>query len=88
MNDGGPAFPVFHGDGVYPQQGMSLRDYFALHGPEPSDEDVRRVMEREQRANPHNEPYHNLPKRRGPSEIRCALRYEFADAMLKAREES
>lgn len=65
--------------------GMTLRDYFAAHAPEPRDDDVSRIMRNEQLANPHNEPYHNKVRRRGEQEIRCALRYEYADAMLKAR---
>lgn len=84
--DGGPAFP--HGDvrGVPAEGfGMSLRDYFAIHAPEPSKEAVSLVMRMEQMQNPHNEPYHNKVQRRSEREIVCALRYEFADAMLAER---
>lgn len=92
IKDGDRAFPqkVFHalghGTGNWETTGgMSLRDYFAIHAPEPSHTDIMHIVERERLANPHNEPYHNKVRRRGVEEIRCALRYEFADAMLSAR---
>lgn len=86
QNDGGPAFPSdgAWGNGV-PERGMSLRDWFAATLPEPAREDVLRVQERERMANPHNEPYANKVRRRGEREIICALRYEYADAMLAER---
>ena len=34
-NDGGPAFPAEHFDLTDQEHGMSLRDYFAAHAPEP-----------------------------------------------------
>lgn len=76
------AFPV-----PLPSQksGMTLRDYFAAHAPEPPKEQIEMVMRREQAANPHNEPYHNKVRRRDELEIRCALRYAYADAMLAER---
>jgi hypothetical protein len=80
--DGCPAFPQHD---IRDGEGMSLRDWFAATLPEPSREDVLRVMERERMANPHNEPYHNKVRRRGEREIICALRYEYADAMIAAR---
>jgi len=61
----------------------TLRDWFALHAPEPSAAAVNMVMQMEQQANPHNDSY--KPKRRGDAEIKCALRYKFADEMLKVR---
>ena len=33
-NDGGPAFPCISGSANYHQEGMSLRDYFAVHATE------------------------------------------------------
>lgn len=89
-NDGGPAFPGqrYGSDGMPScdaEDGMSLRDYFAIHGPQPMRDDVLRVIERQRLANPHNEPYANKVKRQSEEEIVCALRYQFADAMLAAR---
>lgn len=90
-DDGGPAFPeTFQSrDGnVYTTEfrtGLRLRDYFATHAPNPTDEEIQRVETRERVANPHNEPYHDKVRRRGRLEIVCALRYEYADAMIKER---
>ena len=86
--DDGPAFPCqasnrVGASGPAWDQGMSLRDYFAAHAPEPSAEDVSTVQRREQIANPHNDSY--KPRRHDVLDIRCALRYAFADAMLAAR---
>lgn len=87
--DGGPAFPfaaVFAPDGTGYSDGapgMSLRDYFAIHAPEPTKEQIEQVGERERLANPHGDTY--KPRRRGWTEIACSLRYEWADAMLAAR---
>lgn len=84
-----PAFPLANqytanGESIcVGQSGMSLRDYIAIHAPEPAREDVHFVMQMEQQANPHNDSY--KPRRRGEAEIRCALRYKFADAMLEER---
>lgn len=80
-DDGGNAFPV--GGGDQRNAGMTLRDYFACRAPEPTKDDVESIMRREQMANPHNDHY--KPVRRGRTEIVCSLRYEWADAMLKAR---
>lgn len=90
-NNGGTAFPSnwidrdSTGTQVVREQypGMSLRDYFAIHGPEPRKEDIEFVMNREKAANPHGDNY--KPRRRGWNEIRIALRWEFADAMLAQR---
>ena len=91
MKDGGPAFPR-----LYPRAdeegrgGMSLRDYFAIHAPEPTEEEIlawkSRIERQEQMANPHNEPYANKVRRRGTLEIKCSLRFAYADAMLAERE--
>jgi hypothetical protein len=97
-DDGGSAFPQILGDNPMLQvdaqtrrvtvvgSGMSLRDYFAVHGPEPSTEQIAAVAEREKNANPHGDTY--KPPRRSWNEIRCALRYEWADTMLKARKDA
>ena|SRR3990167_2998195 len=65
--------------------GRCLRDEFAMYAPNPSEDDIHRVEERERLANPHNEPYFNKVRRRGRTEIICALRYEYADAMIAQR---
>lgn len=43
MKDGGPAFPQILGERYEPMstEGMSLRDYFAIHA---SEEDIKAVM--------------------------------------------
>jgi len=85
-NDGGPAFPESGERGkAAGGEGMSLRDYFAVHGPEPNKGDIDTVQEQERSRNPHNDHY--KPKRHSRKEIAAILRYRFADAMLAAREE-
>jgi hypothetical protein len=83
--DGGPAFPVVYPhvncDGV--DRGMTLRDYFAAHAPEASDEWIKEQAERDRLRNPHGDSY--KPARRSVMELRAAWRYEYADAMLKER---
>lgn len=79
--DGGTAFP-------YPaalERGMSLRDYFAVHAPEPKNGEVQALADMDRAANPHGDSY--KPKVRTWEEIGCYLRYRYADSMLKAREE-
>jgi hypothetical protein len=90
IKDGGPAFPVqeqvnVHGEHVmWAESGMTLRDYFAIRAPEPTKDrmDLERMKDRNR--NPHNDSY--KPPIRSDMEIRCALAYEYASAMLKARE--
>jgi hypothetical protein len=87
VNDGGPAFAALAatamGD-VHHQPGMSLRDYFAIHAPEPSSEAVNLQYNSDRMRNPHNDPH--KPRIRSDLEIRAAIRYEYADALLKSRE--
>lgn len=80
-NDGGPAFPVqdrTNEFGFAMQPGMSLRDYFAAHAPVTFDQVVQ--------------TYCNYPNMAHPDErktirfIEALLRYEYADAMLAARQ--
>jgi len=86
-----PAFPLAfvsreNGKGVVNvADGMTLRDYFAVRAPEPTKDEIDLILRMEQQANPHGDSY--KPRRRGVEEIKCALRYRFADAMLKARDE-
>lgn len=63
---------------------MTLRDYFAIHGPEPSEASIKEEADRERLANPHNDSY--KPRRRSWREIRASLRYDYADDLLKARD--
>ena len=65
--------------------GMSLRDWFAGHAPEPLAQEVQNIMNREQRANPYNDLSSGKPKVRSETEIRIALVWEWADAMLIER---
>ena len=88
-NNGGAAFPRFVPDGHYngsiDEQGMTLRDYFAIRAPEPSKERLERERQSDKNRNPYNEPH--KPPLRSDTEIRCVLAYEYADAMLCAREQ-
>jgi hypothetical protein len=84
-NTGGPAFPNegFNGWGS-PQEGMTLRDYFAIHA---TNEDVTRhiggpMVEEIQTDMQGRKMIVNRPIRRNREQARFA----FADAMLKARE--
>ena len=83
IEDGGPAYPV-PGDQPHPQMnGMSLRDWFAAHAPEPSESEIDRAYKLDKMRNPYNEPH--KPKLRSDLEIRAAHRFAYADAMLAAR---
>ncbi|NYS09353.1 hypothetical protein PBR31_00059 [Xanthomonas phage PBR31] len=81
-NNGGPAFPVPMEDR---HCGMDLRDYFAIRAPEPSKDRMDMGRRSDHNRNPYNEPH--KPALRSDMEIRCALAYEYADAMLRAREQ-
>ena len=94
IDDGGPAFPTKVGRSNLPLQvgndefimpGMTLRDYFAIHGPAPTAEAIKHHGEVERMANPHNEPY-GKPVRHSADEIAVILRYQFASRMLAERE--
>lgn len=76
-----PAFPVVTAKAYH--TGMNLRDYFAIHAPEPDENDLQSERRRDQTKNPHNDPH--KPRIRSDLEIRTQLRYEYADAMMKAR---
>ncbi len=98
IKDGGPAFPIpitSSPDGtIYDSLefsngktgGMTLRDYFAIRAPEPSESRISINRNRDSNRNPHNESH--KPHIRSEVEIRCDLAYEYADAMLRAREKS
>ena len=77
INRGGPVFPQPQTYGEWADgspwfEGMTLRDYFAIHGPEPSEQQVLDYFLNKQ----------TLDIRLA----RAELRYLEADAMLKARE--
>lgn len=86
IEDGGPAFARSGDEYAYGQQdGASLRDLFACHAPEPSENYVLMQMECDRAKNPHNDNYHNSHKIRSEIEIRAEFRFAYADAMLEAR---
>lgn len=61
---------------------LTIRDHFAAaHNPDPKDIQLER--ERDRNLNPYNDSYR--PKLRSTLEIICDLKFEYADAMLKAR---
>lgn len=62
---------------------INARDYFAIHAPCPTEEDIVREMKYDSSRNPYNDPH--KPELRSRLEITAYLRYKFADAMLLAR---
>lgn len=87
--DGGPAFPMLtniaHNSDWATDCGMSLRDYFAAHAPEPSEDEIGRQVSIDRSRNPYNEGPPK-PKIRERYEIIAYLKFRYADAMLKERE--
>jgi hypothetical protein len=67
------------------QPGMTLRDYFAAHSPEPHEQEVEMVMDNNRMLNPHNDGPPK-PRRLERREVVARLRYRNADAMLAERE--
>lgn len=80
---GGSAFPISTIDG-YTQDGMTLRDYFAIRAPECPASYISTQQGIDHQKNPHNDSY--KPKLRSTLEIIACWNYEYADAMLEARE--
>lgn len=79
------AFPS--GDGTYAKphvNGMTLRDWFATHAPEPSSDQMQIERGVDRGRNPYNEPH--KPKLRSDDEIKAQLAYRYADALLAERE--
>jgi len=74
INDGGPAFPVQDAS-TWQAHGLTLRDYFAAKALTAIYTDPSTV-----------ENWSNDPADVDYSEFCAALAYEFADAMLKARQ--
>lgn len=58
---------------------------FAALAPEPSKEDIIREMQQDRLANPYNEPH--KPKLRRHDEIVAQLKFKYATAMRKAKDE-
>jgi hypothetical protein len=86
-NTGGPAFPTTKplehwGD---PNQGMTLRDYFAAHATE---EDICTAMDLVKKVERVRDlgNGHKVIERGYPDNTRQIARYIHADAMLKARQ--
>jgi hypothetical protein len=88
IKDGGPAFPLrnMDPDDYIPFPGMSLRDYFAAHAPQPTDALIMMERQSDRHRNPHNDS--RKPKIRTETEIIASLKYEYADAMIAERERS
>lgn len=61
---------------------LTVRDWFAAHAPDPQEHEVGLQFAHDRAQ----DPYNNKGGRRSVYEIKADLRYEFADAMLKARQ--
>lgn len=94
-NTGGSAFPARnfivpkdledkHVRALMETQGMTLRDYFAIRAPECPASYISTQQGIDHQKNPHNDSY--KPKLRSTLEIIACWNYEYADAMLEARE--
>ena len=83
---GGPAFPTTQANGAnYGAAGMTLRDYFAAHAPkEVRDLDGWKVSDCAEALGLPEGVAYNWLKHYIP--LIAKLSYEYADAMLKARE--
>lgn len=88
-DNGGPAFPLlnpkigYHADIIQQAEGLSVRDWFAAHAPEPSQDYLDMEYQLDRHRNPHNDPH--KPQSRSPLQIKAQYRFAYADAMLAAR---
>ncbi len=85
-NTGGPAYPSPRWEGWgSPQEGMTLRDYFAAHATE---EDICTAMDLVKKVEVVRDlgNGHKVIERGYPDNTRQIARYIHADAMLKARD--
>lgn len=93
-SDGGPAYPQSKrewkadqtgGGFVMTEQngGMTLRDYFAGQASEPTDEWLDIMQNFDRNRNPYNEGH--KPRPRSYFELCADWRYQYADAMIAAR---
>ena len=62
---------------------MTLRDYFAVHAPTPSNEMIEQEMRCDRNRNPHNESH--KPPLRSRTEIEVCLKYAYTDTMMRVR---
>lgn len=81
-NDGGPVSPTYRKSGTYPHDinpmgGMSLRDYFAAHCPFTFTEFMGALVQ--------NDSFKQATSA-DMLQRYCTFRFEYADAMIKARE--
>lgn len=76
------AFP--YASGGAGREGMSLRDWFATFAPEPPDSWMKMWRQNDRDRNPHNDSY--KPKIRSDEELRATYKYQYADAMIAARD--
>lgn len=85
MSDDTKAFACASDNGY--QEGMDLRDYFAIHCPEPNTNEVLEIQRDNCRDNIKMKIYkdHPILKIEEEIEIRAMLRYKYADAMMKLR---
>jgi hypothetical protein len=82
-----PAFPVFHVSNGEPEpetMGLTVRDWFATFAPRPEQWRIDQEMKYDRNRNPHNDPPPK-PRLRSRAEVIADLRYEYADAMVRAR---
>jgi hypothetical protein len=82
--NGGPVFPSIMSGPNNMTGGMSLRDYFAAHAPQPTDNEIGSQQSIDRSRNPHNDGPPK-PQLRSREQVIAFLRYQYADAMLKER---
>jgi len=94
--DGGPAFPLAVTDGVFIQEGMSLRDYFAVHADQPGMTEIvaaagLRLLKGQIWADdegpifPSFNAWWESLDQNARFELSAQVRYAMAEAMLEAR---
>lgn len=76
-----PAFPRDHRH--FGHNGLTMRDWFATHAPEPSPDRMGTERGIDRGRDPHNEVH--KPPLRSDDQIRACLAYRYADAMLAQR---
>lgn len=68
------------------QWGLTKREYFAAHAPQPTEADIQMQSDFDRTRNPHNDHY--KPPLRSRLEIIADLRYAYADVMTKRAEQA
>ena len=61
-----------------------MLDWFATFAPEPTKEEIEYELNKDKLVNPYG--YDNMPRRRNVQEIKCDLKYEYAQNMIKAKQ--